>query len=123
MLDDWDQFLKGIELFNQEEFYDCHDAIEEIWLQESSNEQPFLQGLIQSAVAFHHYQHGKLGAARSMLGLAIEKLQGYPETHHQVLLQEFLAGLRAWKAGLDEAIFLKTERPIPEAYPRIKMEI
>ena len=104
-----------------EEFYDCHDTIEEIWLQESSDEQPFLQGLIQSAVAFHHYQHGKLGAARSMLSLAIEKLEPYPQTYHQVRLVELLAGLRAWKAGLDEAISLKTESSIPESYPRIKL--
>ena len=121
MLDEWDQFLKGIELFNREEFYDCHDTIEEIWLQESSDEQPFLQGLIQSAVAFHHYQHGKLGAARSMLILAIEKLEGYPQAYHQVRLVEFLAGLRAWKAGLDEAICQKTESSIPGSYPRIEM--
>jgi predicted metal-dependent hydrolase len=121
VLDDWDQVLDGIALFNREEFYDCHDTIEEIWLQESSDEQPFLQGLIQSAVAFHHYQHGKLGAARSMLSLAIEKLEGFPETHHQLLLKEFLEGLRAWKAGLDQAISLKTETSIPESYPKIEM--
>ena len=58
-----------------------------------------------------------------MLSLAIEKLKGYPETHHQVLLKEFLEGLRAWKAGLDEAISLETERPLPEAYPRIEMKM
>jgi len=123
VLDEWDQFLKGIELFNQEEFYDCHDTIEEIWLQESSDQQPFLQGLIQSAVAFHHYQHGKLGAARSMLNLAIEKLIGYPDIHHQVLLKDFLGGLRAWKEGLDEAISLKTRSAIPTSYPRIEMTV
>jgi predicted metal-dependent hydrolase len=39
VLDEWDQFLRGIELFNRAEFYDCHDTIEEIWLQESSDEQ------------------------------------------------------------------------------------
>lgn len=122
-MDEWDQFLKGIELFNQEEFYDCHDTIEEIWLQESSDQQPFLQGLIQSAVAFHHYQHGKLGAARSMLNLAIEKLIGYPDIHHQVLLKDFLGGLRAWKEGLDEAISLKTRSAIPTSYPRIEMTV
>ena len=121
MLDDWGQVLDGIELFNREEFYDCHDTIEEIWLQESNDEQPFLQGLIQAAVAFHHYQHGKLGAARSMLSLAIEKLEGFPETHHQLLLKEFLEGLRAWKAGLDQAISLKTETSIPDTYPRIRL--
>ncbi len=45
-MDEWGQVLKGIELFNREEFYDCHDTIGKIWLQESRAEQPFLQGLI-----------------------------------------------------------------------------
>ncbi len=82
------QFLRGVELFNREEFYDCHDTIEEIWLQESSDQQPFLQGIIQAAVAFHHYQHGKWGAARSMLKLAIGKLQDYPEYNNRVKVKE-----------------------------------
>ena len=54
-----DQFLKGIELFNQEQFYECHDTLEEIWLEETGEERGFLQGMIQVAVAFHHYQNGK----------------------------------------------------------------
>lgn len=120
-MDEWEQFTKGIALFNQQEFYDCHDVIEDMWLQESSDEQPFLQGLIQSAVAFHHYQLGKLGAARSMLRLAIQKLEEYPEIHRQVRLKQFLKALNAWKTGLDRAISSNTKDVIPESYPQIEM--
>ncbi len=116
------QFLRGVELFNREEFYDCHDTIEEIWLQESSDQQPFLQGIIQAAVAFHHYQHGKWGAARSMLKLAIGKLQDYPEYHQSVKVKELVCELSGWKSALDEAIVSqKTHVPLGLAYPKISL--
>ncbi len=116
------QFLRGVELFNHEEFYDCHDTIEDLWLQESSDQQPFLQGIIQAAVAFHHYQHGKWGAARSMLKLAIRKLEDYPEYHQRVKVNELVCELSGWKRALDEAIISqKTHVPIGLAYPRIRL--
>jgi uncharacterized protein len=115
------QFLKGIELFNREEFYDCHDTVEEIWLEESSDQQPFLQGIIQSAVAFHHYQHGKWGAARSMFRLAIEKLHDYPEVHSGVRVKELVRDLKHWKNALDEAIPGTTRTPLSLCYPKISL--
>jgi predicted metal-dependent hydrolase len=114
------QFLKGVRLFNLEEFYDCHDIIEDIWLQESSDQQPFLQGIIQAAVAFHHYQHGKWGASRSMLKLAIGKLENYPKMYQSVKVEKLVCELRAWKSALDEAITSQsTDVPIGLAYPQI----
>ena len=116
------QFLEGLELFNQEKFYECHDAIEEIWLQESSDEQLFLQGIIQSAVALHHYQHGNWGAARSMFELAIEKLKGYPEIHHGIRLKEFLNIIGSWKAVLDQSISDRNINEVLLPYPKITFE-
>ncbi len=111
---------RGIDLFNREDFYACHDLIEEIWLEESSDRQPFLQGVIQSAVAFHHYQQGKRGAARTMLGLAIGKLQDYPSPHLGIDLEKFLCQLRRWKRALDEAVSRGGPVQPPLAYPRIE---
>ncbi len=105
-----DQLDLGIDLFNQREFYECHDTIEEIWLQESSDRQPFLQGLIQAAVAFHHYQHGKWGAARSMLQMAIDKLTPYPDAFEGLDTLHLVTGLRTWKAALDHAL-KRPQRP------------
>jgi predicted metal-dependent hydrolase len=99
-----DQLQPGIDLFNQGDFYECHDTIEEIWLQESSDRQPFLQGLIQAAVSFHHYEHGKWGAARSMLQMAIDKLSPFPDTYDGLETGRLLIALRSWKAALDMAL-------------------
>ena len=114
------QLDRGIDLFNQREFYECHDTIEEIWLQESSDRQPFLQGLIQAAVAFHHYEHGKWGAARSMLQMAIGKLSPYLNAFDGLEIGPLLTALRSWKAALDEAL-KRRKRPehIDLPYPVI----
>ena len=114
------QLDRGIDLFNQREFYECHDTIEEIWLQESSDRQPFLQGLIQAAVAFHHYEHGKWGAARSMLQMAIDKLSPYPNAFDGLEIGPLLTALRSWKAALDEALKRRERREhIDLPYPVI----
>ncbi len=113
------QVLRGLRLFNQRDFYECHDTLEEVWLQESSDRQPFLQGLIQAAVAFHHFGHGKYGAARSMLRLALEKLSAYPEQTEGLELGELRRELQQWKTFLDDAIRNPPAQAAPE-FPRIR---
>lgn len=120
-MDSFDQFLRGIDLFNRQEFYDCHDTIEEIWLEAASDEQPFLQGIIQSAVAFHHYQQGNWGAARSMFRLALEKLEPYPEIHEGIRLGDLIRQLKCWREALDQAIAGGHRIPIPLPFPRIAL--
>jgi hypothetical protein len=38
------EFWQGIEQFNQEEFYDCHDTLEAIWMDAIATEKNFYQG-------------------------------------------------------------------------------
>lgn len=115
------QFIKGIELFNRQKFYNCHDVIEEIWLQESSDQGPFLQGLIQASVAFYHYRNGKWGAARALFRQAVEKLEPYPEGHCGVGVKALVVELNQWKMALDESITLKSRVALTLPYPRVNL--
>lgn len=117
------EFLKGLVLFNQQEFYDCHDLIEDLWLRESSDKQPFLQGIIQAAVAFFHYQQGKWGAARTMMKQSINKLAIYPSAHGGIDLGQFRSELRVWKQALDEAISRGNRAPLDLEYPLINLRL
>ena len=68
------EYLAGIDLYNEGEFHAAHDAWEERWMGEvGPAEKLFLQALIQSAVAFHHLEIGRPGAARRMYQMAKEK--------------------------------------------------
>jgi predicted metal-dependent hydrolase len=68
------EYIAGIDLYNAGEFHAAHDAWEERWMGEvGPKEKLFLQAMIQSAVAFHHLQIGRPGAARQMYLRAKEK--------------------------------------------------
>src|SRR5437763_1432504 len=68
------EYLAGIDLYNAGEFHAAHDAWEERWMGPvAPDEKLFLQAMIQSAVAFHHLQVGRAGAARQMYLPAEEK--------------------------------------------------
>ena len=70
------EYIAGIDLYNAGEFHAAHDAWEERWMGPvSPDEKLFLQAMIQSAVAFHHLQIGRPGAARRMYLMAKEKFE------------------------------------------------
>jgi predicted metal-dependent hydrolase len=68
------EYIAGIDLYNAGEFHAAHDVWEERWMGEvGPAEKLFLQAMIQSAVAFHHLDIGRPGAARQMYLRAKEK--------------------------------------------------
>ncbi len=89
-------FWRGIERFNRQEFFECHEILEEIWLEESPEEKPFYQGIIQVAAAFHHVHNRNLRGARSWMEAGAAKLRRYPAHHCGIDLAALLAALAPW---------------------------
>jgi predicted metal-dependent hydrolase len=109
------EYIAGIDLFNEGEFHAAHDAWEDRWMGEvGRDEKLFLQAMIQSAVAFHHLEIGRPGAARRMYQMAKEKFA-------RLGVQVFMSlDLEDYQAQLDRALaWLLTvadprELPTPE---------
>jgi uncharacterized protein len=83
------RFLEGVGLFNDRNFYKAHDPWESLWLERFGEEKDFIQGLILSTVALHHYSRGNLRGARSRFRLALDKLEKYPDIYWDVDLKNF----------------------------------
>ena len=49
-------YLDGIQLFNEHEYFDAHEAWEDVWHMAYGLKHDFYQGLIQCAVALEHYR-------------------------------------------------------------------
>jgi len=110
---DW--FGQGIELFNAGQFFECHEAWEEVWKRSDGDEKLFYQGLIQAAVAILHVQRGNLQGARSILEKSLAKLDAMPAEHMGIALGELRDGVRQFV----EAAVLANGAPIP-APPQIR---
>jgi len=61
------QLLQGIREFNKREWFECHETLEDLWIGETGEVRDFYQGLIQIAVALHHWRNGNFGGAVSLL--------------------------------------------------------
>ena len=96
-----DLFRRGLECFNQGQFFTCHELLEEIWLEEPEEEKPFYQGLIQVAAAFHHHQRSNPTGLESLLRAGVEKLRRYPSPYRGVDLAALLAALNPWLDALE----------------------
>ena len=63
-------YLAGIEHFNVCDFYESHEVWEELWTDYQGPSRKFYQGLIQAAVALHHFGNGNtpgVGINQSMV--------------------------------------------------------
>lgn len=73
-----DELLRrGIQLFNNREFFECHETLEEAWKPERGPRRLFLQALIHLAVGFYHCQRGNPAGADRQIRKGLRKLAGY----------------------------------------------
>ena len=71
------RFLKGVDEFNQGLFFECHETLEEIWLEENGEERRFYQGIIQIAAGYFKLQQGVPAGAIKLWHSGLEKLEPY----------------------------------------------
>lgn len=69
--------VAGIAQFNAREFYECHETLEAIWLEERGPIRGLYQGILQVGVAFYHLGRGNFRGATSLLETGITHLGGF----------------------------------------------
>jgi len=117
-----ERYLKGIELFNEQEYYECHEVLEDIWHESVGKEKLFYQGLIQSAVGIFHYQNSNFIGARSVVRNAHKKFVQVPDFYMGLDVAAFVAKMKKLFAGL-EASGTENPAPIDESLiPTIRLE-
>ena len=76
-----DLALRGIEEFNRGEFYECHEYLEEAWMQEPRRVRFLYQGILQVGVGFYHQHNGNWRGATGLLRNGIARLKEFePES-------------------------------------------
>jgi len=97
-----ERFERGIAEFNEHLFFECHDTLEALWMEERGERRRFLQGVIQGAVGIFHASRRNFNGAESQLSRSIEKLAGYPPTFLGVDVASLRNGLDAFRDSIRE---------------------
>ena len=71
------RFMKGIQEFNQGLFFECHETLEQIWLEDHSEDRKFYQAIIQIAAGYFKLEQGVPAGALKLWRMGLEKLAPY----------------------------------------------
>jgi hypothetical protein len=69
------ELLQAFGEFNRGDWFDCHETLEDLWTGTEGEMRCFYQGLLQIAVALHHWKNGNFGGALLLLKGGSDYLQ------------------------------------------------
>jgi len=70
-----DSLFTALNLFNNHEWYEAHDAFEEIWNSVDGDERQVIQGILQVSVSQFHLSKGNLNGATILLGEGLGRIK------------------------------------------------
>lgn len=108
------RYLQGIEHFNQCEFFEAHEVWEDLWKDYAGEDRAFYQGLIQAAVALHHFGNENIRGARKLNVACRKYLDPYRPFHRGLDLKRFLDRMDRCFAE----VMASTEE-----YPRLQIDV
>lgn len=97
------RFKKGLHLFNEKEYFECHEVIEELWL-ETSSEDPhrdLYKGVIQAAAAIYQFDRGILTGARGLYRTSVKYLEEYSPKALGLNVKKLVLQMRRCFASFD----------------------
>ncbi len=113
-------YLRGIEYFNECDFFEAHEAWEDLWSDCRDDSRKFYQGLIQAAVALHHFGNGNVRGAKKLYHSSRAYLEPYCPVHKGLDLEKFLTEFDACFA---ELLSSEEEHPAIEIVANLIPEI
>ena len=66
---------EALDLFNNQKWYEAHDAFEEIWNGLYGDERQIIQGILQVSVSQFHLSKGNLNGAMILLGEGLGRIK------------------------------------------------
>lgn len=68
---------KGIAEFNAQEYFDCHETLEELWKDYAKPDREAIQGIIQIAVGYYHLKRGNYKGALKLFEKGGARVERY----------------------------------------------
>ena len=103
----------GIRLFNERRFFESHEIWEQFYQETEDAHKPFVEGLIELAVAFRLYtDFGEIKGPVRMIYQALIRFENYPSSHLEIRVKDLSESMEAWAKGVEAAG--KAVSPIPK---------
>ena len=94
-------FEKGLNEYEKGDYFEAHEAWEDLWSDYNFPDRKFIQGLIQLSVSFVHLNNGNMIGARNLLKKCQEKFSGYKGIHREININELKFAIEAGSLTYD----------------------
>jgi predicted metal-dependent hydrolase len=115
------EFLRGIEEFNAGNWFACHEVLEELWVGETGTVRDLYQGILQVAVALHHWKNGNYRGVMLLFDSGVKLLRHVEPACQGVDVTALIAATERVREALEslgEARMLELDRTL---VPRVRL--
>ena len=91
---------ESLDLFNNGDYYACHDALEAIWMESPAPAKPFYQGILQISVGLYHLGNHNWQGAMTLLGEGVNRLRAFEPDYEGVNVTQLVDCGWAWLTAL-----------------------
>tara|TARA_B110000196_G_C20975222_1_gene580682 strand:- start:426 stop:797 length:372 start_codon:yes stop_codon:yes gene_type:complete len=88
-------FEKGLNEYEKGDYFEAHEAWEDLWSDYNFRDRKFIQGLIQLSVSFVHLRNGNMIGARNLLKKCQDKFSEYNGIHREININELKFAIEA----------------------------
>ncbi len=101
------EFWQGIEQFNQQDYYACHDTLEALWMEAMEPTKKFYQGILQIAVGLYHLSNKNWRGAVTSMGEGMGRLEYFKPDYFEINVEQLIEEtanllLELQQAGADQ---------------------
>ena len=95
-------FQKGLMEYEKGDYFEAHEAWEDLWSDYNLSDRKFIQGLIQLSVSFVHLRNGNMNGARSLLKKCSEKFEPYQHLQRGINMDELKMDIKTVVLAYEE---------------------
>jgi uncharacterized protein len=93
--------LKGLEQFNAQEFFECHETLEAAWNQEAGAVRDLYRAILQVAVAYYHIERGNYNGAHKLFVRTLQWFAPFPDQCHGINVAQLRSDAAAAREHLE----------------------
>lgn len=115
-----DELEHALRLFDDGRYLEAHEALEELWESTHGELSDLYKGLLQAAIALHHFREGNLAGARKLYSGHRRYLAAYLPSAEGIDLAAFLADMQGF---LRPVLAARGDEAVPfdaEGRPRLR---
>lgn len=97
-------FVKAISLFNRRYYWETHEILEDLWMEEVGKTKTFYQAIIQGAAALYHVLNANPKGVIKLSGDSLAKILGPRENPWEIDITPLISALNSYKTQAEEIL-------------------